>query len=101
MMTSSTDCHDRETSLTASSSRRAMPKSPHRDTSALAGPLCLCPEILVVEPQHAMPHVLRCRRAIARSVVRKEGMAGVAIHSELVSFAVSVEFFLEAGGMRR
>ena len=61
--------------------------------------LQLCLEVLLVEYQDAMPHILRCRGVIAGSVVCEEGMAGVAVHAKLVGFPVLVEFFLQAGGM--
>ena len=58
-------------------------------------------EVLLVKSQDAMPHILRRCGAIARPIVREESVAGVTIHPKLIDFPVPVEFFLQAGSMRR
>src|SRR5215510_8352400 len=61
----------------------------------------LCREVLRIEPQDTMPHVLGRRGAIARPIIREESVTGVTIHPKFIGFSVLVEFFLQSGCMRR
>jgi hypothetical protein len=58
-------------------------------------------EILAVEQQHAMPHVLSGDGAIRRPIVSKEGVARVWIHAELIGLLMFIEFCFESVGMGR
>ena len=56
-------------------------------------------QMLTVEKQDAVPHILSRDRIVAVPVIGEKSVSGIGIHTHLIRLAILVEFFFEAVGV--